>query len=87
MDIIERAYAKWMNTRGVLTQTKGMRLRDMKAGFEAGYLAGQAAEREVCAKIAENEMVDAQSTGSEADHAYNAAIQDVVNAIRARGEA
>ncbi len=44
-----------------------------------------AIEREACAKIAEDEKVDAEYTGDESDEAYNRACDDIAAAIRARG--
>ena len=39
-------------------------------------------ERERCAKIAEEEMVDAEDTGHAADIAYNDACRDIAKRIR-----
>ncbi len=44
------------------------------------------AEREACAKIAESEMVDEESTGADSDAAYNLACAHIAAAIRARKE-
>jgi hypothetical protein len=61
---------------------------DNKADFDRDYRslirAVRLQEREECAKVAEDEKVDADDTKHEGDYAYNRACEDIAAAIRER---
>ena len=57
-----------------------------RAIVRAAYAAGRAAGMESAAKVCESEVVDADATGEQSDHAYNLATEHCAAAIRALAE-
>jgi hypothetical protein len=57
---------------------------DWLTPFLAALAAVRAEEREVCAKVAENEKVNYAETQDECDQAYNTACDHIADAIRMR---
>lgn len=69
---VEPSEARGIASRQIVTQKMMTQLVD----------SVRATERERCAKIAEEEKVDADATGEDSDRAYNAACDHIAARIR-----